>query len=109
MSYLSYGVSTTSRSLYETPSVFPKITICNANPFTTRYAINFLKEFNKEVNLYIDIFNEEQMNRMDFYSKFDFLRVFNIKAIYKMNGLNETEEKTFTFLRRYFSANYMSI
>jgi hypothetical protein len=62
MSYLSYGVSTTSRTLYETPALFPKITICNANPFTTKYAIEFLKKFNKELYPYIDIFNEEQMN-----------------------------------------------
>ncbi len=32
LAFLSYGVNTTSRTLYETPALFPKITICNVNP-----------------------------------------------------------------------------
>ncbi len=35
LNYYSYGVSTTMRTLYETPATFPKVTICNVNPFTT--------------------------------------------------------------------------
>jgi hypothetical protein len=58
ISYLSYGVSTASRTLYETPALFPKITICNANPFTTQYAFNFLKQINNQLYPLIDIFNE---------------------------------------------------
>ena len=44
LNYFSYGVNTTSRTLYETPVIFPKITIFDLNPFTTQYAMEFLKE-----------------------------------------------------------------
>ena len=43
MSYLDFGVSTTTRTLYEVPAIFPKITFCNQNMFTTRYAYEFLQ------------------------------------------------------------------
>jgi len=38
--YLSYGVSTFSRTIYETPTLFPKVTFCNVNQLTTEYAYN---------------------------------------------------------------------
>ena len=40
MTYLSYGVSTTSRTVFTTPTLFPKVTFCNLNGFTTQYAFN---------------------------------------------------------------------
>ena len=49
LNYFSYGVNTTSRTLYETPALFPKVTICNVNPFTTQYAMEFLKKINQEL------------------------------------------------------------
>ena len=49
MSFLSFGVSTTYRTLYETPTLFPKITFCNLNPFTTKYAMEFLRQIKKEL------------------------------------------------------------
>ena len=48
MGYYSYGVLTAMRTLYETPVTFPKVTICNANPFTTQYAVEFLKKINRK-------------------------------------------------------------
>ena len=44
ISYFAYEVITTSRTVFETPTMFPKVTVCNINPFTTEYAYNFLKE-----------------------------------------------------------------
>jgi hypothetical protein len=38
--YLNYGVTTTSRTFYETSTLFPKVTFCNLNSFTTKYAWN---------------------------------------------------------------------
>ena len=38
MSFLDYEVITTSRTIYEMPTQFPKITICNRNRFQTKYA-----------------------------------------------------------------------
>ena len=43
MSYFNYGVTTTIRTIYETPSTFPQVTICNLNSFTTNAAYDFLK------------------------------------------------------------------
>ena len=42
VSYFSYQVTTNARTIYETPTLFPKITICNLNMFTTQYALDFL-------------------------------------------------------------------
>jgi hypothetical protein len=36
--YFRYEVSTTSRTIYEVPSLFPKVTFCNLNWFATQYA-----------------------------------------------------------------------
>ena len=43
LAYFSYGVSTTSRVINENPALFPKITICNNNQFTTAYSVEFIK------------------------------------------------------------------
>ena len=40
MAFLDYGVITTSRTIYENYALFPKITFCNVNKFTTQYAYN---------------------------------------------------------------------
>ena len=40
MSYLSFGVTTTSRTIHETPTLFPKVTFCNFNMFQSEYAWN---------------------------------------------------------------------
>ena len=69
LSYFSHSVSTASRTLYETPSTFPKITICNLNPFSTKYALEFLKKINKELQLDFDIFNETKMNKLGYKSR----------------------------------------
>ena len=38
LSYFAYGVTSASRTIYETPTLFPKVTFCNLNRFTTEYA-----------------------------------------------------------------------
>ena len=43
MNYFSYGVTTSVRTIYETPALFPKVTFCNVNSFTTKEAYDFLK------------------------------------------------------------------
>ena len=59
ISYFNYEVSTTSRTLFETPTLFPKVTICNYNPFTTAYALDFLKQVNREIAPDFDFFATE--------------------------------------------------
>ena len=49
--YLSFGVSTTSRTIYETPTLFPKVTFCNFNSLTTQYAYNLTQTIGQYDNL----------------------------------------------------------
>ena len=42
MNYFSYGVTNSIRTIYETPALFPKVTFCNINSFTTKEAYEFL-------------------------------------------------------------------
>ena len=44
MEYFTYGVSTTSRTIYETPTLFPQVTICNVNWLQTEYAYNLTQQ-----------------------------------------------------------------
>jgi len=43
LSYFEYGVTNTVRTVHETPAVFPKVSICNVNPFTTKYGYELLR------------------------------------------------------------------
>ena len=44
MTYLNYDVISTSRTIYETPTTFPMITICNTNPFTNLNGLNYVNQ-----------------------------------------------------------------
>ena len=90
LSYLEYPVLSTTRTLYERPSVFPKITICNVNQFTTKESIDFLKQVNKEYNSSIDIFNAEHLKNLTFAQKQDLFGNIILNANYKMNSNNLT-------------------
>ena len=93
ISYLSFDVSTKSRTLYETPALFPKITFCNVNPFTAKNSMEYLKKLNRELHPEIDIFNDEQISKLDFIERNELIKNFiGLKALYKMNELNETEK-----------------
>jgi hypothetical protein len=96
VSYLSYSVVTVSRTLYETPALFPKVTICNVNPFTTQYAVEFIRKINKDLNPNISIFNEEVMSRLNFSIKYGLIEKVKLQSIIKMNNLNETEKRKLT-------------
>jgi hypothetical protein len=41
--YFAYGVTTTSRSIQENPTIFPKVTFCNLKLFSTKYAFDLWK------------------------------------------------------------------
>ena len=43
LTYFEFNVSTSRRTVFETPALFPKVTYCNKNLFTTEYAYNMLK------------------------------------------------------------------
>ena len=52
MNFLEYGVTTTSRTIFENPTLFPKVTFCNVNWFTTEYAYNLTQEGNEDSKAY---------------------------------------------------------
>jgi hypothetical protein len=53
--YLSYQVTTTSRTIYENPTLFPKISFCNINKYATKYAYYLTKNISyNELSLNIE-------------------------------------------------------
>ena len=62
ITFLSFGVSTTSRTIYENPTLFPKVTICNVNWFTTQFAFNFTKHGTKWSE--ISNFSEKEQKKL---------------------------------------------
>ena len=42
LDYFSYQVITTTRTIHEMPTEFPKITICNLNKYATKYAWEYV-------------------------------------------------------------------
>jgi hypothetical protein len=50
--YFNYEVITTSRTIYETPTLFPKITICNQNMLQTEYGWEFISNINSSWNFF---------------------------------------------------------
>ena len=77
--YLSFPVYTTTTIVHEMPTVFPKITICNAMPALTEYAFELIKEINNDYSPDISIFNQSQMNDLSYSEANDlFWGVWNI-------------------------------
>jgi len=93
LSYLSFEVYTTSRTIFETPALFPKITICNYNPFATRYSIDFLRGINKLVRDDIDMFNLTQLDQMNYTDKTKFFADIYSSASSVMLGKNFTDDQ----------------
>ena len=94
LSFLSYGVTTTSRTLYETTTVtFPKLTICNINPFTTEYASQFLQKINRDFFPHINIFDDVQMNKLNFSYRTQLYNEFHFMATFRMTSLDEHEKR----------------
>ena len=66
VNYFNYEVVTTHRIVKEIPVVFPQITICNTNMFSSEYAVEFLKDINKRYYPKIDMFDKNQMNALSY-------------------------------------------
>ena len=94
LSYLNYEVVTTSRIIYETPALFPKITICNRNRFQTQYALDFLKQISKEIRNNVDFFVQEEMSSWSSREKKKLMDDINEMASGKIrNFFNDTQKK----------------
>jgi hypothetical protein len=93
ISYLNYDVITTSRTIYETAALFPKITICNRNKFQSQFALDFLKQINKEINTTrnVNFFVKEEIERLKLKEKKALMDEINTSANGKItNGFNVT-------------------
>ena len=84
MSYFNYGVTTSIRTIYETPSTFPKITICNLNPFTTETAYNYFRSTDTDGLL-------DSLLNLSFYER---IATF-YQATFKAMSLLENQTKEF--------------
>jgi hypothetical protein len=93
VAYLSYEVITTSREIYEASSLFPKITICNYNPFTTRYSLEFLKQINEQIRPDLNMFNESQFAPLTYAQKTLLLSDIFLAANLAMLRLSVEEKK----------------
>ena len=82
--YFSYGVVTTSRTMFEIPTLFPKVTICNVNPFTTEYAYNFLKELDTSNSFFDKILTFEESTAL--------LSTLYYKAMNKVNDKSISDQ-----------------
>lgn len=61
--YKKYDVTTKVRTIYERPILFPQVTICNKNFFSTDYALDLFKKDILSKNL-TDIFNFTELLKL---------------------------------------------
>ena len=92
LSFFSYEVSSMSRTHFELPAVFPKITFCNNNPFQSEYALEFLLNIIDEHHL-DNIFDANQVSDMNATAKAELAENIFEYAIIKMNSHNETVKR----------------
>jgi len=94
LSYFSYEVTTTTRTLSETPAPFPKVTICNYNPFTTAESIEFLRMINLKTRPDIDMFNQTQLDGLNYVEKIDlFSSIYSAATSYTLSRNMSDVEK----------------
>jgi len=60
--YLSYQVTTNMRMIYENPTLFPKVTICNKKSVTTEYGYNLMKS-----NISLDSLNSSEYQKLSHF------------------------------------------
>jgi hypothetical protein len=79
MVYLDYGVNTITKTVHETHASFPKVTFCNINQFTSKYAYEFLHAS----------INESLLESSDHYSKAlkAFLVKYSVQSMIKNESL----------------------
>jgi hypothetical protein len=88
LDYLSFDVVTKSRTVFERPTLFPKVTICMLSPFTTKYAYDFLKD--NIDSPYNFLRNESLLDNLLFNEKNELLQDFSNNAWALLNDKNPT-------------------
>jgi hypothetical protein len=93
-SYLKFDVTTKTRRIYESPTLFPTIRICNRQLYTSDYAIEFLKNV---INKYKfdDIFNESVYDkyRVNMKSLKDYVYNLSLSGNIELLQSNITDEQ----------------
>ena len=88
LTYLTYPVLTSTRTLFETPTLFPKITICNQNTFITEYALEWIKMNSLEIPPHTDIFNSSQTFNLNYTEKINLVDKINSASLQIMSSLD---------------------
>ena len=91
LTYFDYGVTTTVRTIYETPATFPKITICNVNQFTTQYAFELIQNISQENK--IDVLDNKIFKNLDRYYKFLNANQFSNIAFGTINLMKDSDKQ----------------
>ena len=89
ITYLTYPVLTSTRTLFETPTLFPKITICNQNPFITQYAFEFVRNRSLIISPKLNIFDSNQTSSLSYISKVETFKKINAASLQIMNSLTD--------------------
>ena len=90
LSYFSFEVTTTSRTIFETPTHFPKVTICNLSPFTSQNAFIYLQNIIKRQEPKLNFFlNSSEMNNLSNTQK---ARIFQEFYALTTDAINESNE-----------------
>jgi len=93
VAYFSFETYTSSKTIFETPTLFPKVTICNNVQFATEYAYHFLEDLSRDYFPDQNIFNESQMRNYSSKEKFDLIMTFYSVATAKVLEANFTNEQ----------------
>ena len=80
LSYLSFEVITMSRKIFETPTDFPKITICNINMFTSRFSSDLIKDVNEKKLGLPSFFDPKQLKNFSKDRIDELFRVVDVSA-----------------------------
>jgi hypothetical protein len=80
ITYLSYPVYTTTTTVHEVPTKFPKVTICNTAIAITEYAYELIKQINQEYLPNLNIFDQHSMSKLYYKDAFD--KYWDINSIF---------------------------
>jgi hypothetical protein len=81
LNYFNYDVTTNIRIVNEMPSLFPRVTFCNWNAFTTPASIDYLRHINKQIFPKIDIFDQNDLNKLNSIEKSSIMNEIFQKAL----------------------------
>ena len=93
LSYFDYEVTTTTRTISETTIDFPKITICNLNPFTTQYGLSILKQVNQMIYPEIDLFDNNQTQSLDMNTKMFYFNNLYLVSMGVVSNFSDSKKK----------------